>query len=771
MTNRMLHMRCIRLAIALAIASAVALSCLVHGVHGDCTYDKSALTLLTFHLSGGGAVQMEIDANAIARLNSISSRIAVVSIIGPYRTGKSTLLNQLLPDDVPKGVFSVGHTVQPHTEEVSMYIVPPCALEGKSIAAETSLIFMDTPGLFAPNRAAIFDAQLLAILNLLSSAVMYNNFGVIKRGEVEQLSDAIEAAFALSYYDDADDSANKIDRPHLIWCMQNLQVELKDRNNQDISPKTYIQSILNEIDQSANGTTSYSYKFNKFFASLDAFGVPYPTDSMKDANRINELADAQLTEEYRRARTLLRGKLMNVVTPKKLGKNLLIGSSMANLLQTWLDNVNLPLSDVRTKSASTLLKHINAKEVAKALERYKSEMKKLSFPVEDRVLSDAHNAAVKFVFSGINIVDLPEFVADVTTETNALFISYVALNENNIKGVLEEQATKAEAEYERRIREWIYPSTQAKIAALEEEIVKAFLSAVDPVKASAAAFVTTYEQRIRDKMSANRGNMLQQSALAYKENISKQLEMKAAAMMLPQDESVIEDAVREALSQWAQVASDLSGLSPSVFDPIKMSFHQHIDDARTALLQRNLEASNNQCQIQAQKIVREIRADVDTKWLTHPAYKSYRTFDDYLSGFTHKPFCVGRGHNSSDVAFMFYRLQRQVHDDIAYRVFIARILLFVSGCAVVAVIWSMYTIIYSRKLQGALGLHRYIGWIAGALAVGIIIIWTFVPDAITSDIELLALFAFAALITGCLVGAYNEYRVCTFSKESQFHEH
>ena len=36
-------------------------------------------------------------------------------------------------------------------------------------------------GLFAPNRAAIFDAQLLAVLNLLSSVVVYNNRGISDR--------------------------------------------------------------------------------------------------------------------------------------------------------------------------------------------------------------------------------------------------------------------------------------------------------------------------------------------------------------------------------------------------------------------------------------------------------------------------------------------------------------------------------------------------------------------------------------------------------------
>ena len=51
---------------------------------------------------------------------------------------------------------------------------------------------MDSPGLFAPNRAGVFDAQLLAVLNLLSSVVIYNSKNIIDRSAVERLSYAVD---------------------------------------------------------------------------------------------------------------------------------------------------------------------------------------------------------------------------------------------------------------------------------------------------------------------------------------------------------------------------------------------------------------------------------------------------------------------------------------------------------------------------------------------------------------------------------------------------
>ena len=175
------------------LSCLLSLSALCAALGDECVVESSAWVLLRFNLrsasgdaalgSSSSQVQIEVDNSTVARLQAVTTKLAVISIIGPYRTGKSTLLNRLLPPNIPSYVFSVGHTVQPHTEEVSVYVIPPCAVQAAGItglSADTSLVFVDTPGLFAPNRVALFDAQLLAVLNLISSVVVYNNVGVIK---------------------------------------------------------------------------------------------------------------------------------------------------------------------------------------------------------------------------------------------------------------------------------------------------------------------------------------------------------------------------------------------------------------------------------------------------------------------------------------------------------------------------------------------------------------------------------------------------------------
>ena len=127
-------------------------------------------------------------------------------------------------------------------------------------------------------------------------------------------------------------STSAIDRPHLIWVMNNLQVELKDREGNDLSTKAYIQSVLNEIDTTANSSTSYSKRFNRFFSSLDSFALPYPSSNFADASKLSDMTETQFTPEYREQRNTLKQRALSLVQPKRLGANMLVGAMLASLI-------------------------------------------------------------------------------------------------------------------------------------------------------------------------------------------------------------------------------------------------------------------------------------------------------------------------------------------------------------------------------------------------------------------------------------------------------
>ena len=182
----------------------------------DCQVDHHPMSLLTFDLSHPSAaavhresVKMQPVEATLTKLSGIKGRVAVISIAGGYRSGKSFFLNQLLPPHstavhagiVAGGGFTVGDTTEAQTEEVQVHVIPACALQSFGLKdADLTVLFMDTPGLYSPNRPTVFDSQLLALLNLISSVVLYNNKGVVERTDIDQLSAAMETAFLLSFF-------------------------------------------------------------------------------------------------------------------------------------------------------------------------------------------------------------------------------------------------------------------------------------------------------------------------------------------------------------------------------------------------------------------------------------------------------------------------------------------------------------------------------------------------------------------------------------------
>ena len=255
------------------------LRCDIPSLEADqpCAPPTPPLPLLRWNLGPDKSRVLRIQSvnETLNVLSELEGEVVVVSIVGPYRTGKSFLLNQLVPHEPGNLTFKVGDTIKPETEEVTLVIIPPCASQGRY----RYHVFLDTPGLFAPNRASIFDAQLLAVLNLVSNVVLYNSVGVIDRAAVEKLSFAVETAFAMSYFEEQD-KADKISRPHLVWVVQNFHLDMS-LDGTKIDGNSWINKLLTQVDDSNNGTSKISQQFHTFFSSLDAVVLPFPVDKVR----------------------------------------------------------------------------------------------------------------------------------------------------------------------------------------------------------------------------------------------------------------------------------------------------------------------------------------------------------------------------------------------------------------------------------------------------------------------------------------------------------
>ena len=117
---------------------------------------------------------------ALEMLQGIEKPVAVLSICGPYRSGKSYILSRIL--GVPN-TFGVGHTMKQCTHGVWLGTT---ALECDDFV----VIFLDTEG---TDHAGATEADLkrnfslLVLTVLISSTMIYNSMCVPRRSDLEAM--------------------------------------------------------------------------------------------------------------------------------------------------------------------------------------------------------------------------------------------------------------------------------------------------------------------------------------------------------------------------------------------------------------------------------------------------------------------------------------------------------------------------------------------------------------------------------------------------------
>ena len=117
-------------------------------------------------------------------LEGITNPICVIAVVGPCRSGKSYLLNQLIP--FKGSPFELGHTMDPETMGIWMWDTPfqHTLKSGK----EVTVILLDTEGVDAIKSGSRGDTQVFTLSVLLSSLLVYNSTQVSKRENLDQMT-------------------------------------------------------------------------------------------------------------------------------------------------------------------------------------------------------------------------------------------------------------------------------------------------------------------------------------------------------------------------------------------------------------------------------------------------------------------------------------------------------------------------------------------------------------------------------------------------------
>ena len=103
--------------------------------------------------------------------------LAVLSICGPYRSGKSYFLSRFLG---PNEVFKISNTDDPCTKGIWM---STSVLECEDFI----ILLLDTEGMESLDSSEDYIIKLLVMATTLSSMLIYNSFGIPERSDLDSL--------------------------------------------------------------------------------------------------------------------------------------------------------------------------------------------------------------------------------------------------------------------------------------------------------------------------------------------------------------------------------------------------------------------------------------------------------------------------------------------------------------------------------------------------------------------------------------------------------
>jgi hypothetical protein len=185
--------------------------------------------------------KFEVSPEAMSFLTSLprDAKIKVVSVAGPYRTGKSFLMNRFIGQ--MKG-FEIGNTIESCTKGIWIWNQPIYEEEDD----ETITLLMDTEGLHSSQRTTDVDLKIFALTVLLSSSFILNQMGPINE---RSLSDLHLIANLVKFFGQKKNKTGELQSEHksfpdFYFCLRDF---FHDIDEDFQNPKEYMESCLKPV--------------------------------------------------------------------------------------------------------------------------------------------------------------------------------------------------------------------------------------------------------------------------------------------------------------------------------------------------------------------------------------------------------------------------------------------------------------------------------------------------------------------------------------------
>ncbi|WCJ21617.1 Guanylate-binding family protein [Euphorbia peplus] len=322
-----------------------------------------------------GHTKLRLSSAGLEAIKRITTPVAAVAVIGPYRSGKSFLLNQLLSLSCYEG-FGVGHMRDTKTKGIWVWGSP---IEVDIDGVKTSVFYLDTEGFESVGKSNVYDDRIFALATVLSSVLIYNLPETIREADISRLSFAVE--LAEEFYGRLGGQDVAFEPAKLLWLIQ--RDFLQGKSVQEMVHEALLRVPNSDGDKNIDQVNQIRESLAVMGDNSTAFSLPQPHIQR---TKLCDLKDDELDPLYVERREQLKELVSSILRPKIVTGKLLNGKEFVAFLEQILEALNKG----EIPSTGSLVEVFNKGILERCMKLYSEAMEKVGLPLSEKSLQDAH---------------------------------------------------------------------------------------------------------------------------------------------------------------------------------------------------------------------------------------------------------------------------------------------------------------------------------------------------------------------------------------------
>ncbi|XP_001347247.1 Guanylate nucleotide binding protein (macronuclear) [Paramecium tetraurelia strain d4-2] len=390
-------------------------------------YKEEAIPLITYDPQNR---TYNLAEEAAKMIRSINNPIAIISVAGLYRTGKSYLLNRIVLNR--SNGFGVGPTVNPCTKGMWVWGTP-------ITVGKTSILIVDSEGTGALNDSDVnHDTRIFALAVLLASSFVYNSVGAIDEGALESLSFVVNLTKFIQLRSNEEPDSEEYGEfmPQFFWVLRDFSLQLLDNNGDTLTSHQYLERSLQEqpgFCDRVEEKNRIRRLLRTFFPERECFTLVRPVNNESQLQQLQYQDLKQLRPEFYEQAISLRKMLFSKVKPKQFRGKTLTGGMYINLINSYLQAMNSGCVATIESSWTYVFREECRKLQAEAFEIYEKQIKetllsKLPTTLEDVKALNKICKSKAIAHMGNNAEIIP-YVNELKQKIKGKFENLLAFNE------------------------------------------------------------------------------------------------------------------------------------------------------------------------------------------------------------------------------------------------------------------------------------------------------------------------------------------------------